>query len=246
MSREDRDVLWQAFWQDRSTVNRNALLVKYAHLASIVGLNRALARGQVGHVVDEDDRAQDLVLVLVELINAYDPLLCGGQGSFEQYAVPRLAKRVVSCEREYDPFSRTTRAEAREGQRELPSILSIDAPAKLGDDDVPGLAYSISIGAERLAAWDQVRQDKVFRKWLMRHLHRRARLFALLRWWRGWSVPKISRRLNRHESWGSLEQAAIRDRILDVLGRPELKGTRCVRQLPTMRVGYQPAERRAA
>jgi hypothetical protein len=189
------------------------LVRHYLPLANRAGLSYASSTRMWDRPVDQDDMVQDLVIVLHELVEAYDPYQHSGV-PFHKFAAHRLRLRAGSCAMQYDFVGRGGRAAGFKP----PAFTSIDADR--GDE-----GHSILSQLVACAAGDDVTAERRYRRWAASKIpDRKLRTIALLRWWRGWSQEQIAARCGRTRSWVSLQQTKILRLLLAGIDRPDLIG----------------------
>ena len=132
--------------QAATTVDRDALITKYAHLVKyVVGRLGVSIHG----VFDHEDAMQAGVLGLLRAIDAYKP---DSVASFESYAIVRIRGSILDAVRSLDPVGRA----AREAARAIAGAMR-DLTADLGRMPVEAevaehLGISVERYRERLAA----------------------------------------------------------------------------------------------
>ena len=104
----ERPELWAAYRERGRVEDRNALVMHYAPIARAVVGARARRIVHEG-VFSREDVEQDLMIVLQELVEAFDPVQYPGV-PFAKFALMLLTRRWASAVRNYDEIDRRLRA----------------------------------------------------------------------------------------------------------------------------------------
>jgi hypothetical protein len=214
--------IWTSFRDDPGNqAVRNALVTHYLPIAT-----RHAARVPGGPVFEREDIEQDLAIVLLELVEAYDPFM---GVPFHKYASQRLSKRLASCIRLYDNVKRW--------QRDVlgidPQLVPIQGTRMREMDHGTGVSaftpcYQMAAPPEGNSTTFGVQAERLFRKHLLRQLpERKHRLFVLLRWWRGHSLEQIAQRFSHDPSWAWYTQRDVKRQLMAILSRPDLADAPC-------------------
>lgn len=238
LEREARP-LWAVWWLCPGDEAVRAKLVEhYAPLACRTAWARATRSNQLDRIVDQHDLSQELVMVLMELIERYDPEAHPGI-PFHKYAAPRLAKRVFDVQRDADFVGRWGRLHGATA-----TFVSIDKPIpRCGTDQAPATL------AELLPAGVSAAEHAAYQAHILSQLHDDAdRRFARMRWFEGKSIGQIGALLKRSEGWAFIAQARLLPQMLRAMGLPELIGRKPGKRMPGPRPPAPPqtSERNAA
>jgi hypothetical protein len=209
--------LWIDYWHDRDDADKWVLVEHYRALAQRTGWARAANTGQMDHVLDQHDLSQELMLVLAELVETYDPFQYPGV-PFCKFAAPRLAKRVISIQRDDDFVGRFGRKAGC-----TTAMMSIEGCKQIFVAPTPDA------------------DEHIYVEQLLSQLDPLNAKFVRLRWVDCLPLEQVAEAMGMSVAWCYFRQMVVMPQLVRAMGREEL-----ATQRPCRRTGPRLPHRRAA